>query len=422
MNLVRRFACQALVSALFMSLPVTPAAADETAELREEITALKARLNDLERRLSKQEEAQTSEVLPPTAGESGGEIPSWVRNIKLSGFVDASYVYNTQNPENRANSLRVFDTEANGFQPNAFELVVEKPVSPESRVGGRADLDFGEDAEVVGSVTTGLGSTTDEFDLQQAYAEALLPLGNGLDVKMGKFVTLHGAEVIESKDNWNFSRSYLFGYAIPFTHTGVRLHYPWTSWLTTMFGVNQGWDVVDDNNTAKTVEWTTILTPTAKTFLSVTGMHGAEQNSDNRDKRHLVDVVLGWNPTDKLGLKLNYDYGHEQDAVSEGPDEDASWQGVAGYARYQLTDWYALAGRAEYFDDADGIRTGVRAGRGIGRVGLWELTLTNEFKVYKDLITRLEYRHDHATENVFTAGSSTDNTQDTLSAEVIYPF
>ena len=420
MSLMRRLLCQLFVSAFLMSLPVAPAAADETTELREEIATLRSRLNNLEQRLSKQETSSTQAVLPPTAGEYG-DIPAWVRSVRLSGFVDASYVYNTQNPEGRANSLRVFDTEANGFQPNAFELVVQKPVSSDSPVGFRADLDVGEDAEVVGSVTTGLGSGADELDLQQAYAEALLPLGNGLNVKFGKFVTSHGAEVIESKDNWNFSRSYLFGYAIPFTHTGLRMSYPWTSWLTTLFGVSQGWDVVDDNNTAKTVEWQTVLTPTPQTFLSVTGMHGAEQASDNRDDRHLIDVVLGYNPTDKLGLKLNYDYGHEQDAVIEDV-EDASWQGIAGYARYQFNDWYALAGRAEYFDDADGVRTGVRGGLGVRSVGLWELTLTNEIKVYKDLITRLEYRHDHATGAVFSAGSSTDNTQDTLSAEVIYPF
>ena len=39
---------------------------------------------------------------------------------------------------------------------------------------------------------------------------------------MGKFVTPIGAEVIESQDNWNYTRSILFGYAIPFYHMGVR--------------------------------------------------------------------------------------------------------------------------------------------------------------------------------------------------------
>lgn len=404
-----------LVLSLPLALTIPPAHADEVSDLRDEIAALKSRLRSLETRLDQKERQAAVSQPEPAAGRAG--IPPWVNQISLGGFVAASYVYNTQRPESRANTLRVFDTEANGFQPHAFELVVEKPVTQASPVGFRADLDVGEDAEVVGSVTAGLGSTTDELDLQQAYVEALLPLGNGLDVKFGKFVTLHGAEVIESKDNWNFSRSYLFGFAIPFTHTGLRMSYPWTDWLTTLFGVNQGWDVVDDNNTAKSVEWGVIVTPTPSTFASVAGMHGAEQARDNRDDRHLIDVVLGWNPTDALSLKLNYDYGHEEDATVEDL-EDASWHGVAGYARYQFNDWYALALRAEYFADFDSARTAVTT----GDLRLWELTLTNEFKLYKDLITRLEYRHDHAGEAVFAAGSSLDNTQDTIGLELIYPF
>ena len=41
-----------------------------------------------------------------------------------------------------------------------------------------------------------------------------------LQLDVGKFVTPIGAEVIESQDNWNYTRSILFGYAIPFYHVG----------------------------------------------------------------------------------------------------------------------------------------------------------------------------------------------------------
>ena len=61
--------------------------------------------------------------------------------------------------------------------------------------------------------------------LKEAYVSYLAPVGKGLQVDFGKFVTPMGAEVIESKDNWNYSRSILFGYAIPFYHFGVRAKY-----------------------------------------------------------------------------------------------------------------------------------------------------------------------------------------------------
>ena len=41
-----------------------------------------------------------------------------------------------------------------------------------------------------------------------------MPVGRGLTLDVGKFVTQHGAEVIESKDNWNYSRSFMFALAI----------------------------------------------------------------------------------------------------------------------------------------------------------------------------------------------------------------
>ena len=197
----------------------------------------------------------------------------------------------------------------------------------------------------------------------------------------------------------------------------MRLTYPWSDRLSTSFGVNNGWDVVDDNNSGKTIEWQVAVTPTENSFFTFSGTYGPEQANDNRDDRTLIDVVLGYNPTDRLSLMLNYDYGQEEDATIEDT-ENGTWHGVAGYARYQFNDRYALALRGEYFADFDGVRTGT----GVGDIRLWELTLTNEFRLYEDLITRLEYRHDHATNAVFTDSSGAKNTQDTISVEVVYPF
>ena len=388
--------------------------ADEPQNIRSEIQELQARLTSLEAKLVEREHA-----MPATSGEG---LPQLIPGVKMSGFVDTSYTWNFNRPSAQTNGLRVFDTRAGDFMINNVELVLEKPVNAENRVGFRTDLDFGTDAEVLGSVTTGLGNngaTSDEIELQQAYAEILAPLGNGLDIKVGKFVTMHGAEVIEAKDNWNFSRSFLFGYAIPFTHTGVRMTYPWTEWLSTTMGVSNGWDVVDDNNKAKTLEFNAAILPTKSTSLGITYMLGAEQTRDSKDHRHLVDVVAGWNPTDKLALKLNYDFGWEDDGLSDVPAENAQWQGIALYGRYQWLPWWATAIRWEWFNDNAGVRT---ANTGLRGLHLYEWTLTNEFKVYKDLIGRLEYRHDAANDRVFTRNKSAQSYQDTVAMELIYPF
>ena len=416
----------------------TSVRADEPSNvgLKAEIEVLKDRLSDLEGKLASQEAV--------AAGASSGngiiQLPSGLQGVQMSGFVDTTYTYNFDVPQTRTNTLRVFDTRANSFMLNNAELVVEKPVSMESPVGFRTDIDFGTDNEVVGSVTSGLGANahthgqtgetavSDEFELQQAYAEYLAPIGNGLDVKAGKFVTLHGAEVIESKDNWNISRSYLFGYAIPFTHTGVRANYPWSDRFSTVVGVNNGWDVVDDNNQAKTVELGFSAVPIEKTSLGVTYMFGAEQTGNNNNQRHLLDLVAGWQPIEPLQLKLNYDYGWEDDAVATGgiTGNNAVWQGLAGYARYAINDRAAVSLRGEFFNDMDGVRTAINGGiNGIVSSGvkLYEWTLTGEYKLHEHLIGRLEYRHDGSNEKVFRNRDVGQRSyQDTVAVEFIAPF
>src|SRR5436309_1305112 len=68
--------------------------------------------------------------------------------------------------------------------------------------------------------------TTTYQNIQQAYISFLAPAGNGLQIDFGKFVTALGNEVIETKDNWNYSRSLLFTLAIPYYHMGMRATYP----------------------------------------------------------------------------------------------------------------------------------------------------------------------------------------------------
>jgi len=389
--------------------------------LQAEIEVLKERLAKLEAQLSE------GKIVPPTAGEGASTIalPSGLQGLQMSGYVDISYLYNFNEQNNFGNSGRVFDTEGNGFTPHAFELVVQKPITDELPVGFRTDLFFGDDAEIFGA--PGLGTTDDEFDLQQAFITYRAPVGNGIDLKVGKFVTLLGAEVIESKDNWNFSRSYMFGYSIPFTHTGILSTYAWNEWLSTTFGVVNGWDVVDDTNKAKSLLGNVTLGPWNNLTLSINPIYGAEQANDDHDQRGVISTVLSWNPMENLSVMFNWDYGREEDAVSETGGGNASWQGYAAYAKYAFNDWYSLATRFELFNDQDAVRVapagrGAIAGSGHGDVRYWEWTLTNEFKINQHLIGRLEYRLDKADADVFRQDQGAADHMNTVAAELIFPF
>src|SRR3989338_501164 len=225
---------------------------DETNRaLLQRIAALEQKVEELNKKLEVGATIEAAKI-----SDEFVEKKVQLKDIGLSGFVDTSYTYNFAGPDSRSNTARVFDTEANNFNVQAAELVFEKLPPDEGGVGFRTDLFFGQDAEVI----TPTGSTRDQFDSEQAYISFKpplnfnLPIGNWQWIRVGKFVTMHGAEVIESKDNWNFSRSILFGYAIPFTHTGLRVGYDLFDGFSGYVGVNNGWDNVKDNNNAKSVE------------------------------------------------------------------------------------------------------------------------------------------------------------------------
>lgn len=340
--------------------------------------------------------------------------------IEIHGLLDASYQFNFNRPDSDENSLRSLDPDHNSIVLDMFQLALSKESG--SGIGFGSKLDFGKQAERIASDWDGdglLDSTeeTNSFELQEAYATYTIPLGNGVDLKAGKFVTLHGAEVIEAPSNPNITRSFLFGFAIPFTHTGFMATYELTEELSITAGVVNGWDNVRDNNDGKSFHGNVRIAPCDRFSLSVNGMIGPEQTDRGDSKRGLLDVVAGIKLVKGLDLLLNYDYGTESDLVlvEGGGEETATWQGFAGIIQLSFFDPLSFSLRGEWFEDADGIRTGTEQ-------KLWEVTLTSEYEFRPGLAGRIEYRHDESNREVFERFEGASFVQDTLAAEVAYVF
>ncbi|MBI3541245.1 MAG: outer membrane beta-barrel protein, partial [Deltaproteobacteria bacterium] len=192
------------------------------------------------------------------------------------------------------NALRVFDYRANEFGVNLVDLALEN--TPNDWAKFRLDLNFGKDVAVVDATKGGVIGV-DEIGLQQAYAEFIAPIGKGLTIRAGHFVTLLGYEVIESASNWNTSRSFLFGFAIPFTHTGILATYPVSDQVSASLGIVNGWDLTGDNNKGKTALAQLVYKPTDKITLSAQGTVGPEQGLNNGNVRGIIDFVGTWNVT-----------------------------------------------------------------------------------------------------------------------------
>lgn len=341
--------------------------------------------------------------------------------IKISGYVDTSYTYlsGTGTFSGGTTANRVFDTERNSFNLNMVDVTVS--MLPPKGFGGLVELSAGSDARVI----TSFGTTPDEFDVTQGYVH----FANGpFMVIAGKYVTLAGAEVIRGPDNLNASRSILFGYAIPYTHTGVRGYYTLSDTVKFIVGMNNGWDVVKEsasiNGTevadGKTLEFGAQFNPIKPLNLAVAVYSGEEPGLAFIGRRDLLDVVVTFNFTDNLSVTLNADVAKQEDAIATG--RDAEWSGVAAYVNWKFAGQWRVAGRVEQFNDKDGFRTGVLTGTG-GQT--WsEGTVTLAYMPAANTEIRLEGRYDKS--DVATAFNQpdgpADNSQYSVAVQALYKF
>ncbi len=360
-------------------------------------------------------------ALPVSAGPLADATADMLWGVELGGYLDVASTFNLNDPDGMMNSARIFDTDDGDFVDiHAFQLYIDKLPEDVDEVGFRVDMLYGEDAPIIGGDSIpGNGDNPladDNLNIYQAYISYIAPIGNGLTIDLGRFATWHGYEVIESGGNDQFSRSFLFGLAIPFTHTGARLTYTINEMWEVSYGLTQGWDNVEDNNDSLSHHVAIRTMPTDDIYIQNSIAYGPEMVGDNGSYTFLYDLVATWQATDQLLLGANFDYGNAEDATATGSDAD--WWGIAGYVRYDITDKLYGAVRGEWMEDQDD----VRFLSGFGEVEVWEITLTLGYEVVDGLLTRVEYRHDDADQDIFADESTFEDSQDTIAFEVIYSF
>ncbi len=326
--------------------------------------------------------------------------PAEAPKVQVTGLVDVYYGYNFNKVDPL---LRTFDVQHDSFSLSLAEVAFSKGVTTDSRVGFRADLDFGKTADLVGAYEPEENGQEIYKHIQQAYVSVLA--GDSLQLDAGKFVTPIGAEVIEAGDNWNYTRSVLFGYAIPFYHTGVRATFTVGPKLALAGYLINGWNDGIAIGGEKSFALAATVKPTDK-ITWIANYMGGKQEPD-LDTRHLFDTTLTILPTSRLSLMANFDYGEEG---------DVEWWGLAAYAKYQATPSWALVGRYEYLDDTKGgfMTFGTTA---------QTITVTSDHTIMGSLKARLEYRTEFADEPIFTKddGETTDS-QTTLTVGLVYTF
>jgi len=214
----------------------------------------------------------------------------------------------------------------------------------------------------------------DQLDLLQIYGQLGIPLGTGITVEAGKFLSLLGYEQIDPSQNLFYTHSYGFSYGKPFTMTGILGAYTFfdpstpTNNTTITAGVTRGWNqTLYDNNDdpdmviqAKTktgnFDWTVNL---------MIGPEGVLPYGPPDDTHWWVvpEAIAVFRITDQLILSGDLLYGDAPDLTN--------WFSAAGYFQWKLDPHVSLGLRAEFYHDGHGVTTGI----GGSDVNYWEITL-----------------------------------------------
>lgn len=321
-------------------------------------------------------------------------------HLLLDGYAD----WNFNSPPTGLNALRNFDTRADAMHLSMAMLTLDRAPAP---IGFHLDAGFGQTFDLIHKFDTAPGELK---YFNQAYLSLKPKAWHGLEVDAGEFASSAGAEVVATDQNWNYSRSLLFVYAVPYYHFGVRTSMPLGHNFTAGLQIVNGWNDVRDNNSGKTLGinggWTGKRVTWAGVYYA-----GPEKDRDNQGWRQLYDTTVVVRPTAAFSYYVNFDYGRDKNI---GPGA-RQWMGVAAAGRWEITKRYALAARAEWFEDRDGLTTGAPQ-------ILHEATLTGEYRFRGWLLGRLEFRDDRSNQPFFERGARHTTSQPTALLALVAVF
>ena len=357
--------------------------------------------------------------------------------LKLTSYVEGGWTYNFDRPDNQTNTTYVFNFEDQDKQLDQLELFLSRSVDASN---GKFDIGFniewiwGSDARLLhsnglnfyGPINANIGlqdGPNEQFDLLQANVVLAIPVGSGITVTLGKFVTLLGYETINPTTNPFYSHSIQFGFGIPFTNTGGMAKYVFNDQWSATLGIVRGWEQSsNDNNGSPSGIGQIVFTPNDKMSLTMGAICGPEQNDDTSHYRTVVDVIGTYQVADntKVAFDAVYGYGsRESNEIGfDGLAASGNWYGITCYFQQVLDPHFTFNARAEWFNDDDGCR-------GIDST-CYEVTLGVTIHPFpgtqwaSGLMIRPEVRWDHSNDNIYNDGN--DDNQFTAGGDIVWSF
>jgi hypothetical protein len=393
------------------------------------------------------------------AEEKASPVTTALASTTISGYVDTSAQWNFKSGDANLPPYKFNGpAKADGFNLDVIQLRIDKPLDEADWAAGyRADLWFGPDANALGtrSIWSNGGSSASasqgDFAVRQAYVALRTPVGTGLDFKMGVFDSIIGYESVESGNNPNYTRSY--GHSIePQTMTGLLASYRFCECLSASGGIADTMGPrINDRAFAPSAAGATHYAESYKTYMGSVALTAPDSMGFLKGSTLYAGIVGGFLDTATHGGE-NSAQSYYAGATIATPikdlragaafdllaidNADNNDYAISGYLSYQASEKLSFHGRAEYLKDKVGNPAAGQGGSllfnpGVVPVGqkaeVFAVTLTAQYDLWKNVISRVEFRWDHSLLGNDLFGGSTTGLADSvnafmLAANVIYKF
>lgn len=442
---------------LAMTALVPAAATAEDESFRREMDEMRNMILQLQDTVSAQsgQIAQQKQVIDRAGiedvslgGGASSGISSFLQNVDISGWVSFTYFHSLEDLDNDdiigGNSgaagccVPFAGRDDNSFSFQQLWFQMGKAATREDRAGFFTEIAFGRDAGILpGGNASPFGGS--DLYINSAYVEYLMTIG-GQDIKIkgGKFGTLIGYEVAQAPFNWQITRANVYNLLQPIDHTGILLETAWENGFDLKLGVvnDPMLQSQPDFNNGKAIlghvgyaadSWSVALN----------GVWGQDRAGDEHPDITIIDLIVTWNPTERLAFWMNADYVvRDDDSFSDDPN---AW-GLIVAGRYAWTERLGTSIRWEFVDDDGREFTGHSGGgcSGIDAAGgnmetecqIYSVAGTVDFKLTEALTVKGEIRYDNAdlhdvsSETVFSDsdGPGQGDSQLLVGFEAIYQF
>lgn len=320
-----------------------------------------------------------------------------IGHVGLGGYVDTYYGYNLNEPSTGSNSYFVSSSRHNELTVNLAYVDVRYR-SHYMRVrfvpgfGTYMDANYKNEP---GSIT----------NLLEANVGVLLLEKKKIWLDAGVLGSPYTNESAISKDHLMYTRSFA-PENVPYYISGVKLTVPLSQKFNAYFYLMNGWQVIQDNNSGKSVGTQLEFRPNNQMLLNWNTYMGDERSDLNPNFRMRYFTDFYWiYKSGKRWSATSCTYVGLQERI--GATTGMWWQ-ANFIARYDISSLFSLSGRVEYFHDPEGVVVNpLTAASGFRTMSYG---MCANFQFHKLALFRLEARQFTSKDNVYLDeyGSSTN--------------